>query len=66
VEVDEFVVGGPEKEALARSHGKKTLAVMAGQHNDYGIHQCYSRLIDNYGTEELKPFFRITLIIQPT
>ena len=57
VEVDEFVVGGPEKGAQGRSHGRKKLAVMAVKYDSYGIHQCYSRVIENYGTEELKPFF---------
>ena len=57
VEADEFMVGGPEKGKRGRSHGEKKLAVIAIKHDEYGIHQCYARVIANSGTKELKPFF---------
>jgi len=57
VEVDEFVVGGPEKGKRGRSKGKKKLVVMGIKHDGFGIHQCYARHIPNAGSEELRPFF---------
>ncbi len=57
VEVDEYVVGGPETDKPGRSHGNKKQVVMAIKHDNYGIHQCYARVIDNAGTKELQPFF---------
>ena len=57
VDVDEFVVGGPEANKPGRSSGKKKKAIMAIKHDSYGIHQCYGRVIANDGTSELKSFF---------
>ena len=54
--VDEFSVGGPEKNKKGRSKGKKKQAVMAIEYNDFGILRCYCKTIDGAGTKQIKPF----------
>lgn len=54
--VDEFSVGGPEEKKQGRSKGKKKEVVMAIEYTDFGILRCYSRVIKNAGTKQLRPF----------
>ena len=55
VEVDEFVVGGPEAGKQGRSKGQKREVVLAIKTSDYGIHRAYGQVIDGSGTKELRP-----------
>lgn len=57
VEVDEFVIGGPEKGKQGRSRGKKRLVVMAVERNQHGIYRSYAKVINNSSSKELKSFF---------
>lgn len=57
VEVDEFVVGGPEQGKRGRSIGKKKLVVLGIECDGYGIHRSYARHIKNAGAKQLRPFF---------
>lgn len=54
--VDEFSVGGPEENKKGRSKGNKKEVVMAIEYNDFGILRCYSQVIKNAGTKQLRPF----------
>jgi len=54
--VDEFTVGGKESGKPGRSKGKKKLAIMAIEYNDFGILRCYAKVIENAGTKQLRPF----------
>lgn len=61
VEVDEFVVGGLEKQAQGRSLGKKKIAVvgietMTTAKGKKGIKRAYAQMIKGYRAEDLKPF----------
>lgn len=56
VQIDEFVIGGPEKLKRGRSHGKKKLVVAAIEYGKDGIHKVVARTIENSGTKQLKPF----------
>jgi len=60
VEVDEFVVGGLEKKAQGRSHGKKKIAVvgietMTTAKGRKGIRRAYAEMINGYSAEDLRP-----------
>jgi transposase-like protein len=57
VEVDEFVIGGPEKGMQGRSIGKKRIVVIAVEGNGRGIYRSYAKVIENSSTKQLKPFF---------
>ena len=60
VDVDEFLVGGPETGKRGRSHGKKKLIIIALERlrNDrFG--RSYMRLIQKSSTKEFRPFFNI-------
>jgi len=57
VEVDEFVIGGPEEGKKGRSQGKKKLVVLGIECDDFGIHRFYARHIENAGAKQLRPFF---------
>ena len=57
VEVDEFVVGGPEAGKQGRSKGQKREVVLAIKTSDYGINRAYGQVINGSGTKELRPFF---------
>ena len=58
VDVDEFLVGGPEEGLRGRSHGKKKLIIIALERlsgDKFG--RSYMKLIKNSSTEEFRPFF---------
>ena len=62
VQVDEFLVGGLEEGKQGRSHGKKSLVVLAVEKikDKDGIDtigRAYARVIDTASAEDLKPFF---------
>lgn len=57
VEVDEFVVGGPEEKSPGRSKGKKTEVVMAIERRGKGIGRCYAQVIPSAHRNELQVFF---------
>lgn len=63
VEVDEFVVGGFEKDKPGRSHGKKRMVVLGIQRvkNKKGketIGRAYAKPIDSFSSTELAGFFK--------
>lgn len=58
VDVDEFLVGGPEEGKRGRSHGKKKLIIIALERiggTNYG--RSYMKHIQKSTTEEFRPFF---------
>ena len=58
VDVDEFLVGGPEKGKQGRSHGKKKLVIIALERTKSGgFGRSYSRMIERSTTKEFRPFF---------
>lgn len=62
VEVDEFVVGGLEKEKRGRSHGKKRLIVLGiekvkTKKGKESIGRAYAKTIEASSAEELSEFF---------
>lgn len=58
VEVDEFVIGGPEKGMKGRSHGKKRLVIIGVEGNKQGIYRSYAKVIENSSSKQFKPFFK--------
>lgn len=56
VEVDEFFVGGPEEGKKGRGAEDKKLVALAIQVDDYGIHRCYAKVIENASSDELGAF----------
>lgn len=60
VHVDEFVVGGKEKEKVGRSYdGKKKKVVCAVELTDDGkVKRMYANRIDDYSAKELRKFFK--------
>lgn len=62
VEVDEFVVGGKEKKAQGRSHGKKAIGLlgietMLTSKGKKGIRRAFCQQIESYCSDDFKPFF---------
>ena len=58
VDVDEFLVGGPEKGKRGRSHGKKKLVIIALERTKSGgFGRSYSRRIKSSTTNEFRSFF---------
>jgi len=57
VNVDEFMVGGPEQGKQGRSKGKRRQVVVALEIKGQSILRAYARVIENAGTKQLKPFF---------
>lgn len=62
VEIDEFSIGGHEKNKPGRSDGKKRkvilgVEVVLNKKNRLTIGRAYSKVIDDYSTESFKPFF---------
>jgi len=62
VEVDEFVVGGPEPGKPGRSKGKKKLVVLAieiriNKHQEPTLERTYARLTQAASAEEFQPLF---------
>ncbi len=58
VDVDEFLVGGPEEGKQGRSHGKKKLVVIALERlSQDRFGRSYMRLIEKSSTNEFRPFF---------
>lgn len=60
VEIDEFSVGGLEKQAQGRSLGKKKIAVagietMLTAKGRKGIRRAYCKMIEGYGAEDIRP-----------
>jgi len=59
VDVDEFLVGGPEEGKRGRSKGKKKLVIVALERlNDGGFGRAYAKHIQQSSTEEFTPFFK--------
>lgn len=62
VEIDEFMVGGFEQGAPGRTHGKKSLVVLAvervvNKKGDETIGRAYARVIDDASAKSLKTIF---------
>lgn len=60
VQVDEFVIGGPEEEKQGRSNGKKRKVIVAVEMIKVGekdkIGRAYAQIIDDYSEESIRPF----------
>lgn len=62
VDVDEFLVGGPEEGKRGRSHGKKKLVIIALERigtNNFG--RSYMQYIQHSSTKEFRPFFNANI-----
>ena len=58
VEVDELLIGGPEKDKRGRNKGEKKLVVIAVEKvKDNQIGRAYAQMIDQASAESFKPFF---------
>ena len=57
VYVDEFFIGGPEKQKRGRSKGNKRLVVVALEKVKEGVGRAYAQLIEHASAEEFTPFF---------
>lgn len=57
VHVDEFFIGGPEKQKRGRSKGEKRLVVLALEKVTDGVGRAYARTIENASAIDFKPFF---------
>jgi len=58
VDVDEFVVGGPEEGKKGRSHGKKKLIIVALERvNEKQFGRAYARHIKDFSSKQFRPFF---------
>jgi len=59
VHVDEFVIGGKEKEKVGRSYNTKKKKVICGVEltEDGNVKRMYANKIDNYSAKELRKFF---------
>jgi hypothetical protein len=58
VEVDELLIGGPEKNKRGRSKGEKKLVAIAVENlNDDKIGRAYAEVIEQASGDCLKPFF---------
>jgi hypothetical protein len=58
VDVDEFLVGGPEEGQRGRSHGKKKLIIIALERtSNNGFGRSYMQQIQQSSTDEFRPFF---------
>lgn len=58
VDIDEFMVGGPEEGKKGRSHGKKKLVIVALERlSEGGFGRAYAWHIKDFSTKEFKLFF---------
>ena len=57
IHVDEFFIGGPEKQKRGRNKGNKRLVVVALEKVTGGVGRAYAQLIEHASAEEFKPFF---------
>ena len=62
LEIDEFSIGGHEKEKPGRSNGKKKKVILAveivlNKKEKLTIGRAYSRVIEDYSSDSFKPFF---------
>jgi len=61
IQVDEFIIGGPEKKKQGRSDGKKRKVILAveiikgGSKDKMG--RAYAEIIEDYSEESFRPFF---------
>ena len=63
VEVDELLIGGPQKEKRGSNKEEKKLVVIAVEKvKDNKIGRAYAEVIEQAGAECFKPFFNDTLI----
>ena len=58
VHVDEFFIGGPEKNKRGRSKGEKRLVVLALEKLPDGVGRAYAQLIKRASAKEFKKFFK--------
>lgn len=56
VQVDEFIVGGPEEQKRGRSKGAKKLIVLAIEVLENGVGRAYAEIIENASSKELGSF----------
>lgn len=57
IHVDEFWIGGPEKEKRGRSLGSKKLVVLALEKLPEGVGRAYAQIVENASAKEFKVFF---------
>jgi hypothetical protein len=58
VEVDELLIGGPQKDKRGRAKGDKKLVVIAVEKvKDNKIGRAYAQVIEQVNAECFKPFF---------
>jgi hypothetical protein len=70
VEIDEFMVGGFEQEAPGRTHGEKSLVVLAVERvtdkkGNENLGRAYARVIDDASAESLKTIFEKHIAKRP-
>jgi len=58
VHVEEFMIGGPEKEKKGRSKGDKKLIVLAIEILEDGVGRAYAEIIEHASSKELGAFLR--------
>lgn len=58
IHVDEFMIGGPEKNKKGRSKGLKKLAVLAVEILENGVGRAYSEVIEHSSVSELGAFLK--------
>jgi len=57
VHVDEFFLGGSEKQKRGRNKGKKRLVVVALEKVNGGVGRAYAQIIEHASAKEFMPFF---------
>ena len=63
VHVDEFFIGGPEKNQRGRGAEKKRLVVVAVEKVGGGVGRAYGEVIENASSKVLAPFFKSYIAI---
>ena len=58
IHVDEFMIGGPEKDKRGRSKGLKKLIVLAVEILEDGVGRAYAEVIEHSSADELGAFIR--------
>lgn len=62
IHVDEFFIGGPEKQKRGRSKGDKNLVIIALEKVHDGVGRAYAEIIESASFEEFSPFFHAYIV----